>query len=232
MWSYYGSKSKIIGYYPPPKYGKIIEPFAGTARYSLKYFDKEILLVDKNKDEISIWHYLQNATEKDILKLPKLKVGDDIRLFTWLCKEEILLLKHIGQAATANPGFITTEMGYRSSLTAYKNISSQLYKIKHWVIKEGCYKDIDNVEATWFIDPPYQFGGHKYKHSNKHIDYLELAEWCKSRNGQSIVCENTKSDWLPFTPFKKIQGGANTNTMEVMWSNFKTNYDNMQMGLF
>ena len=31
MFSYYGSKSKIVDYYPPPKHKKIIEPFAGSA---------------------------------------------------------------------------------------------------------------------------------------------------------------------------------------------------------
>jgi site-specific DNA-adenine methylase len=33
MFSYYGSKSKIIDHYPAPKFNKIIEPFAGSARY-------------------------------------------------------------------------------------------------------------------------------------------------------------------------------------------------------
>jgi len=47
MWSYYGSKSKVVDLYPPPKQDKIIEPFAGSARYALKWFDRDILLVDK-----------------------------------------------------------------------------------------------------------------------------------------------------------------------------------------
>ncbi len=47
MFSYYGSKSKVVDLYPSPKFGKIIEPFAGSARYSLKYFDRDVLLVDK-----------------------------------------------------------------------------------------------------------------------------------------------------------------------------------------
>ena len=58
--------------------------------------------------------------------------------------------------------------------------------------------DLENEEATWFIDPPYQFGGHEYKCSNKQIDFAKLAEWCEDRNGQAIVCENTKATWLPF----------------------------------
>ena len=49
MFSYYGSKSKLVDYYPPPKFDKIIEPFAGSARYSLKYWQNDILLIDKYK---------------------------------------------------------------------------------------------------------------------------------------------------------------------------------------
>ena len=40
----------------------------------------------------------------------------------------------------------------------YKNIANQLENIRHWKIIHGSYEDLENVEATWFIDPPYQFG--------------------------------------------------------------------------
>ena len=79
MFSYYGSKSKIVDVYPPPKFDKIIEPFAGSARYSLKYFEKDIVLIDKYPVIIEVWNYLKNASEKDILKLPRLKRGEKFR---------------------------------------------------------------------------------------------------------------------------------------------------------
>jgi len=37
MFSYYGSKKKIVKYYPEPVHDVIIEPFAGAAWYSLEY---------------------------------------------------------------------------------------------------------------------------------------------------------------------------------------------------
>jgi hypothetical protein len=55
MWSYYGAKTNIVQYYPKPKYDRIIEPFAGTARYSLRYFDHDIFLVDKYEVVVKIW---------------------------------------------------------------------------------------------------------------------------------------------------------------------------------
>ena len=69
MFSYYGAKTNIIDLYPIPKFDKIIEPFAGSARYSLKYFEKDILLVDKYPVIVEIWHFLQDASENDIKKL-------------------------------------------------------------------------------------------------------------------------------------------------------------------
>jgi len=50
--------------------------------------------------------------------------------------------------------------------------------------------------------------------------------------GQIIVCENTKADWLPFLPMKKIQGAAQSFTTEAIWSNHKTNYDDIQQKLY
>ena len=48
MFSYYGSKSKIIKHYPKPTTLKIREPFAGSARYSEMYWETpDIILVEK-----------------------------------------------------------------------------------------------------------------------------------------------------------------------------------------
>ena len=60
MFSYYGSKSKIVDYYPPPKHKRIIEPFAGSARYSLKYWQNDVLLVDKYEVVVNLWKWLQD----------------------------------------------------------------------------------------------------------------------------------------------------------------------------
>lgn len=100
-------------------------------------------------------------------------------------------------------------------------VSKQLFKIKHWKIINGSYIDQENITATWFVDPPYQFGGeHQYKFNNKQIDFTALAEWCKIRKGQVLVCENTKANWLPFIPLKSNLGANNTN-IEALWTNDK-----------
>ena len=79
MFSYYGSKSKIVDYYPPPKHNKIIEPFAGSARYSLKFWQNDILLIDKYPIIVRTWKWLQECSESDIRKLPIMKLGEWIK---------------------------------------------------------------------------------------------------------------------------------------------------------
>ncbi len=232
MWSYYGSKSKIVNYYPAPKCSKIIEPFAGSGKYSLKYFDRDVLLVDKYEPIIKLWKWLQQCNVNDITKLPILKQGDDIRNIQGLCEEEKILLGYGAQAGVAIHGNTVTEAGTRNMKTMFRNVADNLHKIKHWEIRLGDYVDIENEDATWFIDPPYQFGGHKYKHSNKKLNFEQLGEWCKSRKGQTIVCENMKATWMDFVPMKKIQGLAQTGTVEAIWSNEKTKYEFEQTQLF
>jgi site-specific DNA-adenine methylase len=231
MWSYYGSKSKIINYYPPPKYNKIIEPFAGSARYSLKYWDREILLIDKYKEVIDIWKWLQHCSTNDIKSLPILKPGTDLRSIN-LSKEELKFMRWQISTAAFSPVWIVTSMqNEEKQKRQLRNIINNLHKIRDWEIVHGDYRDMKNEEATWFIDPPYQFGGHKYKEGNNKINFNELGEWCKSRKGQIIVCENTNADWLPFKTMKKLIG-ANKKSVECIWSNHETNYDSVQQSLW
>lgn len=227
MFSYYGSKSKIVDYYPPPKHKKIIEPFAGSARYSLKYWQNDVLLVDKYPVIVGIWNYLIQATKSDILALPDLKTGDNVDTFN-ISQEEKWLIGFCINGGSAQPK--KTAKDYNTWGEAKIRIADDVQKIKHWKVILGSYEDLENEEATWFIDPPYQFGGEWYVKSTKNIDFYKLAEWCQGRKGQVIVCENTKADWLPFKPMVDMQG-AMYKTTEAIWSNHKTNYDAQQQTL-
>ena len=227
MFSYYGSKSKIVDYYPPPKHKRIIEPFAGSARYSLKYWQNDVLLVDKYPVIVEVWNYLKNASESDIKGLPKLDTGQTIDDYD-LSDIERKFMGFMVQDGTTGMRRTASYFAVKRMDEKFNFIIENLHKIKHWEIKLGSYDELENEEATWFIDPPYEFGGHEYKCSNKNIDFNKLAEWCKERNGQAIVCENTKATWLPFKPMKEMQGTM-FKTTEAIWSNIKTNYDNEQI---
>ncbi len=234
MWSYYGAKGNIVDHYPPPRFNKIIEPFAGTARYSLKYWDREIVLIDKYEVIIKIWKWLQMCSKQDILKLPILKEGELLTDYNFDCQEERLLMGFIiakGGQSPRNKASKRATTDRPNTINFHLNkIANNLHKIKHWQIRMGKFSGQKNEKATWFIDPPYQFGGDVYNESNKNFDYFELAEWCRSRAGQIIVCENTKADWLLFKPMIQQKGSVHKTT-EAIWSNYKTNFDNIQQSL-
>jgi site-specific DNA-adenine methylase len=238
MWSYYGSKSKIAHLYPKPKFDKIIEPFAGSARYSLLHWDHDITLVDKYEVIVRIWRWLQQCSPQDILSLPSFKEGDRISREMFDCEEQFWLMgfmvnEGVGTPKTKVSWMAAKEYSFGNGIEMDKRkIASQLYKIKKWNIVHSSYECLGNIEATWYIDPPYQYGGHSYKESNKKLDFHSLAEWCQERKGQVIVCENTKADWLPFRPIRMISGTRNTNTTEAIWSNLPTDYDVEQLNIF
>lgn len=234
MWSYYGSKANVVDCYPAPRHSKIIEPFAGTARYALKYFDREVLLVDKDEVIIRIWRWLQQCVPADIKKLPRLKPGDDLNTLSFSCEEERWLLGFIaGFGLTYPANKVSPHRGHRPNSMNYtiNFIADSLYKIRHWEIRCGDYDKTPDQEATWFIDPPYERGGQSYRHGNKNISYSALAKFCTGRKGQVIVCENATATWLDFKPMinQRTLRGYNA---EGIWSNHPTPYDHRQGTLF
>lgn len=219
MWSYYGNKSKLVNLYPEPTTDTVIEPFAGTARYALKYWDKNIILRDTSEVIIGIWKYLQQATEKDIEALPELENKGD-KLPEYLCQEEKWLLGFAMNRGSSQPKKSYSGWAARDKeITRHKNrIIRDLHKIKHWDIQQGSYDSIGNQEATWFIDPPYEKEGKYYKDPSKCIDYEKLGNYCKDRLGQVIVCETATATWLPFTPMVKSRGRIKQEmTIEAIW---------------
>lgn len=226
MFSYYGSKSKLVDLYPRPIYDTIVEPFAGSARYSLKYWDRNVILVDAYNTITDVWNYLQTASPQDIMALPELSYKESIKDYH-LSDGEMKLMSFMVARGVASPQYIVQK--FSDIALAKKRIASNLHKIKHWRIVNGDFRCIANVQSTWFIDPPYQYGGEHYR-VNK-INYPDLAERCHSRVGQVIVCENTKADRMNFRPMKQFSGAYSVTT-EAIWSNLPTEYDYQMRALF
>jgi len=206
FFSYYGSKWCLSIKYPSPGHDHIIEPFAGSACYSLLHYNKQITLFDKYDKICLLWQYLISVSESEILKLPLLEAFQPIP--SNICTEAKILIGFWCQTATTYPARRQScnPVG-RCNVwgeSVKKRIASQLQYIRHWKIFQSDYQSIQNQEATWFIDPPYQNGGHKYKHSK--IDYQNLSDWCDSREGEIIICENKPASWHEFKPIGINQG--------------------------
>ena len=220
MWGYYGSKSKIINYYPPPKFSSIIEPFAGTAQYALKHWDNNVTLIEKYERITNLWLWLQQCSPQDILSIRRLKFGESTDDFSWDCQEQKDLVGFIIVASPTMPKKKASKWKtvIRPNTQNYKlqYIANSLHKIRHWKIICGDYREAINAESTWFIDPPYEKMGVYYKYGSSRIDYQCLSLWCKSRVGQVIVCESSKAKWLPFVPLIESRG-SKRKTLECVW---------------
>ncbi len=221
FFSYYGSKYRIAPKYTPPRYATIVEPFAGSAGYALTYCDRSVVLVDKDPVVAGLWQYLTRVSAAEVMRIPAdANSMDDVpgpQEAKWLVGFWLDL-------ATARPhrtrsrGF-AQERGWSAKLR--ERVASQVDRIRHWRVICGSYEDAPDIEATWFIDPPYRVRGWYYKMNSRAIDFPRLGEWCRSRRGQVIVCENTGAGWLPFRPFRRIKG-ARRPSVEAVWTRDET----------
>jgi site-specific DNA-adenine methylase len=218
MFYYYGRKQKIFDKYPKPQFDTIIEPFAGSAAYSMNYHQKNVILIEKDEKIASLWSYLIKVEPKEILELPLLEKGESLNneKFDYLTKDQKSLIGLFLNPGSAQP---KKSPGNFCAWTDEnrKRLSLDVSKVKHWTVINGDYRQIENIEATWYIDPPYQGNGGKYyRHGNKNFDYDTLRNWVMERNGEVIVCENSEATWMDFKPLVDIQGQKH-KTKEVIF---------------
>jgi hypothetical protein len=228
FFSFFGSKWRVAPYYPKPTYSTIIEPFAGSVGYGLRYPDRKVRLYDADPIICSVWDYLIRVRPEEIRHLPffvnhidELDLPQEAKWLIgfWLNKGSVQPSKSpskwMRDYQTRQPGCTYW------SAAVVERIATQVPIIRHWTITQSSYANIPNQTASWFIDPPYQVAGRAYRFHD--IDYPALGEWCRSRSGQTIVCENAGADWLPFRPFRTIKGleGARggKRSVEVIWTN-------------
>lgn len=219
---YFGNKYAASNKrYPRPKYDTIMEPFAGAAGYSVNHYDKNVVLIDTSKKIVDAWSFLINASPKDVLSLPLLNVGDNVLCFKQLSEGERALIQlnlDVGPNCVSLSTLALESPGSYWGEAKRKRISENVALIKHWKIIHGDYTLADDVEATWFIDPPYS-GQLGRTYQQDVLDYAHLGEWCKDRKGQVIVCESNQADWLPFSPIGKVKGFPvwKTFSNELAW---------------
>ena len=210
----------------------IVEPFAGAAGYSVRHHTRRVLLVERDPLIAATWRYLIRVSPAELLSLPDLEHGqttDDLALSAeartligWWCNGgSAQPKKSLSKWARMQPG----DPGWSSQLLwgprVRLRLAGQVDEIRHWRISEGDWSTAPDIEATWFIDPPYVEAGRYYRFGPDRIDFAALADWCRARRGQVVVCENTGATWLPFRPWRRtlasnaLHGGKYSN--EAIW---------------
>lgn len=212
FFTFYGGKHRAAKRYPAPIHDAIVEPFAGSAGYACLHHEKQVTLVEKDPKISALWRFLIRATPKDFLCLPD--ISEDGNVNDLGVHEEARILIGFwlngGSATPCNTPSAWMRSGVSPTsfwgATIRQRLATQAGAISHWKIIEGDYYLASNEKATWFIDPPYQKMGRRYKYNS--VDFSMLATWSQERNGQVIVCENVGALWLPFIHFGRIKGAA------------------------
>jgi hypothetical protein len=225
---YFGSKWHASAHYPTPRYPVIVEPFAGSACYSLRHYKHHTVLVDKDPDVADLWDYLLHVDVSEILALPTdLEIGSDIRKLPVSRGAQLLIRnwQRVGRSTCWTVSKWCGANGGMWSEAVKRRLAITIPKIRHWNVWQDSYELLDNVHATWFVDAPYQHVAPSYAKGCNEVDYNHLAWWCRTRKGQVIVCEQEGADWLPFRKFRDLKAGcagtrvAGRVDKGVIWTN-------------
>lgn len=211
MFYYFGRKWKLAKEYPTPRYPTIIEPFAGSMAFSLYHKPQKAIGIEADPNVWKMWNNITGLTAEEIFNYSEPVIGD--RVF-----DRWLLMASISHGTADTKSWLWTDRMTRNLKSQKKFAAKNLEYAKNnidYIL--DTYKNAPDMEATWFIDPPYQKKMKGYKRVD--LFYPELAEFCLSRKGQVIVCEQLGADWLPFKELKEIKGTNNKRTIEVVWYN-------------
>lgn len=219
-----------------PQHKHIIEPFAGAAAYSVRWgLTHDVWLNDLNPKTFAIWCFLTSAGAVDAVRtyVPEsVEIGQRISDILPNDAPEglrYLLQAQCNQGTGGQPGNYNqvTSMSASSWHSIIPRLTYLCPRIRHWTITNVDYRELANIKGTWFIDPPYNnTAGNRYAFGSRGIDFAELAQWCYTREGNTIVCENEGADWMPFEVLCKRRGVKSryqvTETPEVVYLSDKT----------
>lgn len=212
FFTFYGGKWRVAPLYPVPQHEVVVEPFAGSAGYSVRHSARRVILNDLDPIIAGTWRYLIGASEAEILALPDLEPGQTVDDLTVPQEARWLIGWWLNKGSATPKRRPSTFMLQHAAGAPYwgqsirERIAGQLAGIRHWTVVEGDYRDLPLDPATWFVDPPYQRAGSHYRFGSSLIEFSRLADWCRDLPGQALVCEADDADWLPFRALTEIDG--------------------------
>src|ERR1039458_2754616 len=144
FFSFFGSKWRVARHYSTPTHPTIIEPFAGSAGYSLRYPEHQVRLYDADPIICGVWHYLIHVRPEKIRRLP-LVFGHVDELD--LCQEAKWLIGFWLNKGCVGPSKSPSQWmrDYQArqpgctywSAAVVERIATQVGSIRHWTINKS-----------------------------------------------------------------------------------------------
>lgn len=220
MFNFFGRKARMLNKYPPPASRTIVEPFAGSAAYAVHHrrAATRVVLVERDATVCDLWRRLLSMTRAEVLDAPIPEVGSTCSDF-WVATSAARTTKD-----TPSTFQVTSRMR-EEFIRSLPRIAAVVDECRHFEVINGDYSEAPDIEADWFIDPPYQYqagrwdrtAGGRYLYGSRALDYPQLALWCNERRGQTIVCEQRGALWLPWTHEAAASNSAQRRYSEVWY---------------
>ena len=225
FFGFYGGKWRDARSYPAPMHRTVVEPFAGSAGFSVRHAHLDIVLCEADPVIASVWTYLTKVKPKEILKIPDVPLNGTVEDLNLVQEAEWLVGFWLNRGAPRPRKRPSKWMRDRIRPGSFwgdrarETIASQVEYIRHWKVHNCSYEHCPVLgPATWFVDAPYQRAGKHYVYGSEGLDFNTLGHWCRSRAGQVIVCEGAGADWLPFRGLAEIKTTrAGRRSKEVVW---------------
>ncbi len=167
----------------------------------------------------SIWQFLTSPHASEVVEAEfpdQMRAGTTIDEIvdgqSWPDGFVSLLRAHAAVAAPERRNKVTP-FAAKAWSRAKQKLLSVIPKVTHWQITNLQYHELPDVRACWFVDAPYcNAAGDRYRQPASNIDFTQLGEWCRARQGQLICCENVGATWLPFAPLTSGRRGIKSRT--------------------
>ena len=176
---------------------------------------RRVVLVEKDNRVAALWRRLLSMEPSELLELRVPEAGERTTDFLLMCLSA-------SQGVARSRSLIVNPRMRELAPAALRRMAEILPEAQAKIeVIEGDYTLAPDIEATFFVDPPYSDQRARRGYADgcdaQATDYGALAAWCKRRQGQVIVCEHMGAQWLPFERLSSRLAGDRRFHAEAVW---------------